>query len=158
VGHQAELRGSAAGQLDLAGVDGILIVLAHAPLVGSGSDLETQRHRYSHSLWRRFEERRSAYLAVLRAVAVAVAAGRAGDWEGAELRQPPCDLYCLAALRELLREAMQNAREILDRLGSMRASSRIRAGQPLAPPAHGRFYHVYQLAQIECLAVEMDSF
>ena len=138
VGNQAELRGRAARQLDLAGVNRVLVVLPHPPQIGASGDLEAQRHRRHLlcSLFRRAGEQRPTALAKFRAGPIAAPADRAADLEGAQHRQPRRDPHGLAPLRELLREAVQDARQFLDRLGGALARGRVGAGELDLPPTY----------------------
>jgi hypothetical protein len=60
-------------------------------------------------------------------------------------------------MRQLLRKAAQNVRQLVNRVRRLIASHRVAALQPALPPSHTRFYHVYQLTQIECITGDLQS-
>jgi hypothetical protein len=97
----------------------------------------------------------AAPLAKTRAGAIPAAARWAGNIERAQRRQSSGHADGCAPLRQLLREAAHDLRQVVDRARRLIARHRIIAAQSALPPPHTRFYHVYQFTQIERVAADL---
>ncbi len=151
VGHKQKRADLAVRRGELTAVAGVLIHLAHHADMGAGRHRQTQMGR-----WMRFRlhigaHGRATGHAVAGTAAVAPPADGAGQGSHSGRGEARGDPHRLAASHQLLREAVENVRQLRDRGGSLLAGHALRLIKALTPVEHARLNHRQQLAQAQAV-------